>query len=190
MGRASNRVSFAADTYPLPPRGSGSGSGGSGGGSYNVPIGELPFNGGAGLYAIPSDYDLFPASGPPWGNSHSFVLPWAATLTAIRLRGDPSIGTTNTLLGAPVAPPTVRSHNVASSGTASVSSQAVVLASVLAASSVYVAVQKNSTGPLASVTDSAGNTYNRRARSTRTALAHSTRTPIPSRRRRPTSFAC
>lgn len=130
-----------------------------GSGSYNVPIGQLPYPGGAGLYAIPSDYDLFPAKGPPWGHSHSFVLPWNATLTAVRLRGDPSIVTTNTIVKPPVAPPAVRSHNIASSGIASVPSQNVVLASVLSGSSVYVAIEHDSPGPLASVTDSEGNSY-------------------------------
>lgn len=114
----------------------------------------------AALYALPMDNDVDPSPGPPWGVRNYFIVPTASTLSQVHVQGDTAAyGSVNTVNGAAAAPPAVRSHNIASSGTASVPSQTVVLASVLAGSSVYVAIEHDSPGPLASVTDSEGNNY-------------------------------
>lgn len=113
------------------------------------------------LWALPSNSEYDPAQGPPWPSvSYAFILPRAATLTGVYLKGDAAqIGSINSVGGIspPSSVPVVRSSAVASSGTAQPTSQAVVLASVLAGSSVYVAVE--SLEDVSSVTDSAGNVY-------------------------------
>jgi hypothetical protein len=149
----SGRRSFQPFPAELPGGSAAGGGGGSGSGSYNVPIGQLPYGGGAGLYAIPSDYDLFPAIGPPWGQSHAYVFPWAAKLTTIRLRGDPSIGTTNDLMANPTSPPVTGNHASASSGAAQVTTLSVTLSSVNAGDSVYVAVSHDDGQVLSTMAD-------------------------------------
>lgn len=172
MGRDNNRVSFAADTYPLPRPAGSAGNGGSG--FYYALWSTI--RGGAGLYALPSDSSMNPQP-PPWSLFNYFTVPRATTLKSVHLKGAAGDGgpgvvgfdSTNTVIGNTAAPPTIGNHAIATSGDAVVATQAVTLAGVLVGDSIYVAVQHDDGEPLTSLTDSQGNTYTNVASITQTA---------------------
>jgi hypothetical protein len=71
----------------------------SGSGFYHV-LWAFPI-GSASLFALPSDNDLTPISGPPWATRGYFIVPRATRLVDVHLQGDAvRYASVNTVTGA------------------------------------------------------------------------------------------